>query len=363
MRLPLEGLRVVSLAGQYPGPYATLLMADMGAEVVLVEHPRGGDPARQFPGFHRALNRNKKSVTIDLKGADGRAALERLLADADILLEGFRPGVMERLGFGHEAVLARFPRIIYVSISGFGQTGPYRDRPAHDLSYQAIAGLLFQQARSGDSGVNSDVAIGDLCSGMFAAIGALSALNDRHRTGKGTYVDVSMTDCLASAMTVMLGPVLNGGAPDIISSEPAYGVFRCGDEKLLTLSIAHENVFWKSLCGLLGIPELGDLDHHARVADGDRLRTRLARILETQDRDTWGRAFDQADIPWAPVSDLEEVAADSHFRARGVFQSLAGVDGQACWHVAQPLIFDGDRPGPTSDVPGLGEHNDELLRG
>lgn len=359
--MPLQGLRVVSLAGQYPGPYATLLMADMGAEVILVEHPRGGDPARQFPGFHRALNRNKKSVTIDLKDSGGRTALERLLADADILLEGFRPGVMERLGFGHEAVLARFPRLIYVSISGFGQTGPYRDRPAHDLSYQAMAGLLFQHARSGDAGVSSDVAIGDLCSGMFAALGALSALHDRHRTDKGTYVDVSMTECLASFMTVMLGPVLNGGAPDIISSEPAYGIFRCADDKLLTLSIAHEDAFWKSLCGLLGIPEVGDLDHDARVANADSLRTRLARILETQDRHTWGRSFDQADIPWAPVNDLEEAAADPHFRARGIFQSLAGPDGRGYWHVAQPLLFEGDRPGPRSDVPALGEHNDELL--
>ena len=143
MGLSLDGIRIVCLAEQYPGPYATLLLADLGADVILVERPGSGDPARQFPGFHAALSRNKRSVVIDLKAEDGRRQLRDLVASADVLMEGFRPGTMERLGFGYAAVELLNPKLVYVSISGFGQSGPYRDRPAHDLSYQAIAGFLF----------------------------------------------------------------------------------------------------------------------------------------------------------------------------------------------------------------------------
>ena len=147
MTAPLAGLRVLSLAEQYPGPYATLLLADLGADVVLVERPNGGDPARQFPGFFAALNRNKRSLALDLKDARGKAVLWRLLASADVLLEGFRPGTMERLGFGQRAVRARNPRLVYASVSGFGQDGPYRDRPAHDVSTRRSRGCW--RARSG----------------------------------------------------------------------------------------------------------------------------------------------------------------------------------------------------------------------
>lgn len=360
MRLPLEGLRVVSLAGQYPGPYATLLMADMGAEVILVEHPSGGDPARQFPGFHAALNRNKKSVTADLKTPAGRATLERLLDGADILLEGFRPGVMERLGFGQQDVLKRYPRLIYVSISGFGQTGPYSQRPAHDLSYQALAGMLFDQVHRGGQDAVSEVAIGDLSAGLFATVGALAALNARHHTGQGTYIDVSMTDGLASLMTVMLGPILNGITPSIISLEPAYGVFKCADGRFLTLSIAHEDVFWNSLCEVLGLQGAVGLRHQERVKKSEQLRAAIAAALSERNMQEWGEDFDQADIPWAPVNDLDEVIADPHFKARGLFQALDGSGGQPVWHVAQPLVFNGERPGPVSDVPALGEHNDSF---
>jgi crotonobetainyl-CoA:carnitine CoA-transferase CaiB-like acyl-CoA transferase len=358
---PLSGLRVVSLAEQYPGPYATLLMADLGAEVILVERPGGGDPARQFPAFHEALNRNKRAVEIDLKTDAGRAALRRLLRDADVMLEGFRPGTMARLGFGWDAVSALNPRLVYVSISGFGQDGPYRDRPAHDLSYQAMAGLLFAQARAGVPQPAGEVAIGDLSSAMFAAVGALAALHERARTGRGRHVDVSMTDGLVSWMSVLLGPAMNGAPLADFAAEPAYGTFRCGDGRLLTLSIAHEDWFWRPLCALLGMEDAAGYGRAERVANGASLRARIAEAIGRETRATWAGRLDAAGIAWGPLNDLDEVADDPHFVARGLFREVPDGQGGTRRVVAQPLVFDGIHPGPVRGTPAPGEGNAELL--
>jgi len=358
--LPLHGLRVVSLAEQYPGPYATLLMADLGAQVILVERPGQGDPARGFPGFHAALNRNKRAVAVDLKSDEGRSALRGLLADADVVLEGFRPGTMARLGFGYEDVARINPRLVYVSISGFGQDGPYRDRPAHDLSYQAIAGLLFRQARSGKVEPPGDLAVGDLASAMFAVVGTLAALHQRERTGRGEYVDVSMTDGLVSWMSVFLGPQMNREELADIAAEPAYGTFRCGDGKLLTLSIAHEDWFWSPLCGLLDMPDAAALRRPERVARFDPLRDRIARALARAPRATWAQRLDEAAIPWGPVNDLHDVVEDPHFRARGLFRDVPEGGGTRR-AVAQPLRFGDSHPGPVRGTPAVGEGNADLI--
>lgn len=362
MNLPLRGIRIVSLAEQYPGPYATLLLADLGAEVILVERASGGDPARQFPGFHAALNRNKKSVVLDLKTAEGKENLNRLVASADVLMEGYRPGTMARLGFSYETMSALNPRLVYVSISGFGQTGPYRDRPAHDLSYQAMAGFLFRQAETGSVEPPGEIAIGDLSSGMFAALGVVTALFERSTTGKGKYVDVSMTDGLVSWMSVMLGPVMNGSAIADVGAEPAYGVFKCRDGKLITLSIAHEDWFWQPFCKLAGMEAEAALTRPERVARGSELRANIATAMATRDRAVWGAELDGAGIPWGPANSLNEVAMDPHFRERGLFRKVADSDGAERVYVSQPLVFSDQHPGPSVGVPRLGEHTEEVLR-
>ena len=362
MSLPLAGIRVVSLAEQYPGPYATLLLGDLGAEVILVERPGVGDPARQFPAFHAALNRGKQSVALDLKSDEGKQHLRRLIASADVLMEGYRPGTMARLGFGYDAMAQLNPRLVYVSISGFGQDGPYRDRPAHDISYQALAGFLFRHAELGSVEEPGSIAVGDLSSGMFAAVGTLAALLERARSGKGKYIDVSMTDGLVSWMSVMLGPVMNGAPLADIGAEPAYGVFKCADGKLLTLSIAHEDWFWRPLCELLGLPDAAGFNRNERVARNETLQRQVAAVLATRNRDDWAEKLDAAGIPWGPVNTLDEVAADPHFRARGLFREVMNGDGARHHHVAQPLIFSGEHPGPRSGVPGLGEHTEQVLR-
>jgi crotonobetainyl-CoA:carnitine CoA-transferase CaiB-like acyl-CoA transferase len=357
----LEGIRIVSLAEQYPGPYATLLLADLGADVILVERPGSGDPARQFPAFHAALNRNKRSVALDLKAEEDKQRFCDLVASADVLLEGFRPGTMQRLGFGFEAMATINPRLVYASISGFGQTGPYRDRPAHDLSYQALAGFLHAQAATRSTQLPSDIAIGDLSSGMFAALGVLTALLSRTRTGKGSYIDVSMTDGLVSWMSVMLGPVMNREPLADISAEPAYGLFECQDGTLLSLSIAHEDWFWRPLCGLLGLDDVADLKRVERTRRGAELAGRIAAALAAAPRAHWAEKLDEAGIPWGPVNTIDEVAADPHFTHRGMFNDVTDASGAPHRAVAQPLIFDGHHPGPTRGVPGLGEHTDEVL--
>lgn len=363
MTLPLEGIRVLSLAEQYPGPFATLVLADLGAEVILVERPLAGDPARMQPDFHAALNRNKRAVSVDLKTEAGREALRSLIDKADVLMEGFRPGTMARLGFGYEDVASINPRCVYVSISGFGQHGPYRDRPAHDLSYQAISGLLFRQAVTGRIESLPELAIGDLTAAMFAITGCLSALLQRTKTGKGCHVDVSMTDGLVSWMAVSLGPLMNGGIPGLaqINGEPGYGIYRCADDRLLSLSIAYEDWFWRPLCELLELPDVAGAEHDERVRREAELRNRIGQAISRRPRADWAALLDRSGIPWGPVNTLEEVVDDPHFRERGMFEQVTDGDGTQRWHVAQPLVFDGARPGPVLGVPAVGEDDKALL--
>lgn len=355
-----DGVRVLSLAEQYPGPYATLLLADLGADVVLVERPKGGDPARAFPPFFRSLARNKRSVCVDLKTDAGREQLRELAADADVLLEGFRPGTMERLGVGYAALSAINPRLIYVSISGFGQDGPYRDRTAHDLSYQAIAGHLFSQSRSDETATPS-IAYGDLSSGTFAAFAIASALFARERTGHGTSIDVSMTDGLVSWMTAYLAPAMEGQSSFEFLEEPAYGTFACSDGRKLTLSIAHEDHFWRALCGLLDMPDVAALSGPQRLADRHALRGRIAKALAQQPLEHWAAALDAASVPWSPLNDLSQVATDPHFHARGLFATTRAADGSDERHVLQPVRFSAWPTRLERPAPRLGEHTDEVL--
>lgn len=360
--LPLEGVRIVSLAEQYPGPYATLLLADLGADVILVERPGSGDPARQFPAFFTALNRNKRSVALDLKTAAGREALAALVRDADVFLDGFRPGKLAAIGAGYEQLSAINPRLIHVSISGYGLDGPYRERTGHDLSYQGLAGLLAAQAQAGKPGPVPSLPIADVLSALFAAIAVLSALAGRQASGRGTQVDVSMSDALVSVMTIYLAPLMNGAPIGELIREPAYDTFACADGALLTLSVAHEDWFWAPLCEALGMPGHARLKGPERVERRDELHDAIAARLASAPRAHWAAAFDAGGVPWGPVNRLEEVIDDPHFRARGLFQSIERADGRSERHVVQPLKFRDAVTRILRPSPALGEHTDEVLR-
>lgn len=354
---PLAGIRVISMAHQYPGPYATMLMADLGADVIIVENPDGGDPARRDPAFFDAVNRNKRSVVLDLKTGDGRSKALELVRDADIFLEGFKPGTVERLGMSYETIVKINPDIIYVSISAYGQTGPYRDRPAHDISIQAMGGMLAGKEESALHPPYFGHA--DVVAGVYAAFGAVAALNGRATGGSGVHIDVSMADCMVSWMMAIVGPVMNGAATNE-PSFPGYGLFRCADGRWLSVSVMQEAGLWRSLAEAVGRPDLREIPADARQARRAELDGLLQDIFSTRDRDTWAVVLDRHNVAWAPVNTPDEVAADPHFRAREMFARIEREHGFR-GYVAQPLKFEGMALSPERPSPELGEHNEEIF--
>lgn len=357
MALPLEGIRILSMAEQLPGPYCSMLLGDLGAEVILLERPGVGDPARLVPYFLSVLGRNKKSITANLKSEKGREICLKLAQRSDVFLEGFRPGVMRRLGLDYESIRKANPKIIYCSISGYGQQGPYRDLPAHDTTYQGIAGMLSTYIERGDFPQRPTVPIADLSSAMFAVIGVLAALMARERLGMGQFVDVSMTDGLISWMSVVLGFFFNtGSATHPGGREPAYGVFQTRDNKYLTLSIAHEDHFWRNLCRALGKEELGEMPREERRQRRDELVTMLREMLRAKTRDEWLKLLSEADVPCGPVSTIEEVVVDPQVRHRGMIVEVGSVK-----QVAHPIKFSQTPAQIRMLPPKLGEHTEEIL--
>lgn len=365
MSSPLEGIRVVSMAEQYPGPYCTLLLADMGADVIMVERPGVGDPARGPGGmsdFFAALNRNKRSVTANLRSEGGRQVVHRLIQAADVFVEGFRPGVCDRLGVGYGALRELNPRLVYASLSGFGQSGPYRERPAHDLSYQAMAGLLAGLIPSGRFDSLPAVAIGDLSSGMFTALGVLAALLARHRNGRGQYLDISMTDGLLSWMTIALsGQMWRGSGAEVVPIGPAYGVYQCADGKFISLSIVLEDHFWRNLCQAIGREDLAALNALQRWQRRDELAGVLAEAMRTRPRDEWVEALARADVASGPVYELSEVLEDPQFQERGMFADFEGPGGETTSLVNHPLRFSETPAEIRRLAPTLSEHTREVL--
>jgi crotonobetainyl-CoA:carnitine CoA-transferase CaiB-like acyl-CoA transferase len=259
-------VRVISLAEIYPGPYATLLLSDLGADVVMIERTGGGDPARGFPALFGALNRGKRSAAIDIKQPVGIDCARRLIDGADVLVEGFRPGVMERLGLGADVLRERNPGLIYASLTGFGPGSPYGTRPAHDLSFQALAGVLGPEPTP--PGV---VPWADVVSGVFGALGIIAALLGRERTGRGTHVDVAMLDGLLSAVTPSLFGALNGLDAGLPPHQPGYGCFATADGRLLSLSVTVQDAFWRRLCAALELDDVADLSLADRESAYDEL--------------------------------------------------------------------------------------------
>ena len=360
---PLAGLKILSLAEQFPGPYATMLLSDMGAEVIMVERPGVGDPSRQFPPLFRSRNRGKRSVALDLKSAEGLAQFRTLAETADVIVEGFRPGKLAALGAGFEDMRKVNPKLVYVSISGYGQDGPYRDRAGHDLSYEGVGGLLADQADAGQPGQVPGLPLADVGAALFAAIAILSATLSSQRTGQGRYVDVSMSDAVVSMLTAFLVPAANGTPLGEFIAEPAYGVFTCKDGKLMTLSIAHEDWFWKPFCAVIGKPELAGLKGRDRVAQKDALREEIAAVLVSKTRADWGDLFDGAGVPWGPLNSLVETLNDPHVRARQLMRTIAHDGGKTETFLVQPLKFDGFESQISGLPPEIGADNESVFAG
>lgn len=291
----LAGTTVLDLGIWRPVPFATQLLAELGATVTKIEPP-GGDPMRIFPDLYRTLNHAKDTIELDLTDAAQRAQALDLAAGSDVVLEGFRPGVAERLGLGCAQVAERNPSVVYCSVSGYGQDGPLADAPGHDLNYQAWAGVLAARLPE----INrSGVPLGDLAGGTYAALSVCAALVDRGRTGLGCRIDVSMTDVLVTWANPDPGGAL-ATSDEPGRNFPAYGTFACRSG-WVTLGVVTEDHFWRALCAELGLEELADLGTAARAADGPALRTAISRALAERDRDDVTEALLAAGVPVAPV--------------------------------------------------------------
>ncbi len=360
MTLPLEGIKILDSAHQYPGPYCSMLLGDLGAEVIKVEQPKTGDPARANPGFFKGINRNKKSITLDLKKPSAGEIMKRLVREADVFTEGFRPGVVKRLGVDYETLKEINPRLIYCSISGYGQNGPYRDLPGHDLNYMAMAGMLDSIRDKDGNHVSPGIAIGDLSSGMFAVIGIMAALMARGHTGRGQYIDVSMFDGLLSWMSIRFGLYFQNGSSER-PYDAGYGVFKAGDGKPFTLGIAHENWFWDRLCRATGLEEYVGIPSAERHKRRKELVERLQSVFSQRNLDDWIKILIEADVPVAPVKTPEEVLEDPHVLFRQMIQEIKGPSGEPLHQVAFPVKLSETPAQIQSPPPALGQHTEEVL--
>lgn len=322
---PLTGLRVIEFAGIGPGPLAGMLLADMGADVIVIERPA----ALRTLGGGDALNRGKRSVCLDLKSAAGLAAVKRLVDSADALLEGYRPGVMERLGLGPDAFAQSNPRLVYGRVTGWGQTGPLAQAAGHDINYVALTGVASIASRAGQPPTLPATIIGDMAGGaMFAAFGIVCALHEARRSGRGQVVDAAMIDGVGALSGLVhslrgIGFWQDDPATNFfLHGSPFYDSFECGDGRFVTLG-AIEPPFYAELLRRLG---LTDVDPGRQYAAGDwpALRERIAARLREKTREQWCALLEGTDACFAPVLSLAEAAEHPHQRARGNFVTVDG---------------------------------------
>ena len=360
---PLSGICVLDLTELLPGPYATRQLAEMGAEVIKVERPAGDAARLMFPGLFEAVNRGKKSVVLNLKDDADRAAFVRLAARADVVIEGYRPGVTARLGIDYPTLCALNPGLVYCSVSGYGQTGPARDWPGHDLNYAALAGAAaISGAPDGPPDYTTGVPIGDMAAAMYAIITILAALRARDATGRGQYLDVAIADALASWVAPRHG-VWDAGRraghevtkADILR-RTAYGIFATADGRYITIG-AIETHFFRRLIratGMTGFDDPALDDFAARGALSDQIHAALIPLIAARPLAHWAQVFQAEDVPFAPVNGLEDLARDPQLRARGLMHHLDG---------AQVMAFPVPMAGigvPAGHAPTLGEHQAEI---
>jgi len=369
----LEGLRIVDLSRYAPGPYCTMLLADLGADVVVVEEPPGtGRRVDAEMGVSERtkaflpMGRNKRSIALDLKNPDAREAFFRLVDRADVVVEGFRPGVAARLGVDFEAVRARNPRVVYCSISGYGQTGPYAPLVGHDLNYISVAGVLGSIGWPGAPPAIPLNVVGDFAGGgLFAAFAILAAIVAREKTGRGQHVDMAMSDgalslaCLAAADTLSTGASPRRGEYYLNGALPCYHVYECADKKWLSIGCM-EPWFWRKLCAQLGCESFAETQFDATRFP--EMFDFLRRRFSEKPRDAWFAELREKEICATPVYDMAEALDDPHNRAR---EMIVGIEHPTLGAVTQVGVAPklSDTPGVVRSLaPRPGEHSEEILR-
>lgn len=368
----LTGVRILDLSRLLPGPYATQLLADLGADVIKVEDPGMGDYARDLPptteqGVGRlfdAVNRGKRSVAIDLKRDRGRDLFYRLATEADVVFEQFRPGVAERLGVDYATVAEHNPDVVYCSLSGYGQTGPYADRVGHDLNYVGVAGLLDMTRESSEEAPRiPGYPIADMAGGLFAAFSIVGALASRAlgNTG-GEYVDVSMTDVVVSLSQAVTTDALAGedprpGETQLTGRDPWYDVYKAADGRYLTLA-ALEPKFWEAFCSTVDRPDLVDYHLTDDPAERRALREELTDLFAERPRSAWLADLTEAETMVGPVHTPRELLEDPQLRARGIVIRPDAAPPR----VGFPARSNAAAATTDESVPGHGEHTEGLLR-
>ncbi|HEU5194995.1 MAG TPA: CoA transferase [Methylomirabilota bacterium] len=372
------GVRVLDLSRMLAGPYGSLLLADMGAEVIKVEEPDGGDPMRVMgppflpdgeSAYFLAINRNKKSVALDLTKPAGRDVFLDLAREADVVWENFRPGIMQRLGLPYATLAAANPRLVMCSISAYGQDGPYRDWPAFDLALQAMGGAMSLTGEEGSRPVRMGLPIGDLAGGMFGAYAVAGALYRRSRTGRGAHVDLSLLDCQVSLLTYIAQYFwTDGRVPRPLGSGHAsvvpYGALATRDGNLIVAIFAEK--FWAGFCRAAEHP---DWERDARFATNrDRVANRMAlmALIEAafceRTTDEWLNRLHAAGVPAAPIQAIDRVLSDPQVRHRRMVVDLEHPRHGTLPTLGTPIKVDGALEAPAAPPARLGEHTEPVLR-
>jgi crotonobetainyl-CoA:carnitine CoA-transferase CaiB-like acyl-CoA transferase len=370
----LAGLRVIDLTQVMAGPFCTMLLADLGADVIKIEPPQG-DSTRTMPGAvgtdspsFNAVNRGKRSVVLNLKTTEGVDAAKALARDADILVENYRPGALDKLGLGYRDLSAINPRLIYASISGYGQTGPQRQKGGFDLVAQGVSGIMSVTGEPGGAPVKSGIPLTDLGAGLFATIGILAALEHRHKTGRGQQVDTSLLDAGVGLSVWEATQYFSGrGIPERLGSahrmSAPYQAFRCSDG-YITIGGANDRAFHR-LCDVLGHPEWRSMPEF--LTDGVRIRNRadlaarIEAITSTQPRAHWLELFDANSIPCGPINDYAQVFDDPQVIARELVVDVEHPTLGAIRALGSPIKLSATPPDVRRRAPLLGEHTEEVL--
>ena len=373
---PLAGLRVLDLSRILSGPFATMIFADLGADVVKLENPTVGDDTREWAppyqgdqsAYFLAINRNKRGIAVDLKSERGRAIAQRLADQADVLVENFRPGTAARLGLGYEELSQRNPRLIYASISGFGQTGPYSSEPGYDAIAQALGGLMSVTGEADGEPVRAGNSAADLAAAMWAAIGILSALHARNRTGRGDWIDVSLLDGQIAWLTYLAGgyfatgevPRRYGSAhPSIVP----YQALRTADGYLMVA--VGNDVLWQRFAPLIGRPELADDPRFAtnpdRVANRAELLTLIETALSARGSSEWAEELSRAGIPAGAINTIDKALVHPQVQARDMVLTTEHPTAGTLRMTGSPIKLSEHTTTVRRPPPLLGQHTDEVL--
>jgi crotonobetainyl-CoA:carnitine CoA-transferase CaiB-like acyl-CoA transferase len=373
----LEGLRVLDLTRALAGPFCTLMLGDYGADVIKIEIPGSGDDTRHWgppfvgeeSAYFLSINRNKRSLTLNFKEEKAKEIFLKLSKDADVIVENFTPGVMDRFGLGYDAVRAVNPSIIYTSISGFGQDGAYRERPAYDQIVQGLSGLMSITGEPDGEPQKAGIAVSDIGAGMWAAFAVMTAIHHRTEHGEGQYIDISMLDAQVAWLTYMAAYYFANGVPPskVGAAHPnltPYQAFMCQDDKYINVAVGSERI-WERFCQGMKQEDLGRNPEYA--TNGDRVRNRsklvpyLQQLFLTRPVHEWVADLQEFSVPCGPINDLADVFADPQIKTREMFVEMPHPTLGSIKQTGIPIKFSLTPGGLDRPPPLLGEHNREIL--